>query len=152
MEEIKAEGAVRSRIGTDRDAYRAWGIDPDVPQRRYTRRSWILSPEKRAAVVAILESRGIPFEEEVFAKTSQYAIEIRDPDDDSVNPQILAALDAIIARDPVSATAPSHHALAQQIIDDCIDRGASFEQTINELMKRGFDRDEAMLAMTRPLG
>jgi uncharacterized protein YjbI with pentapeptide repeats len=147
-----SEAGDGSRIGTDRDAYRAWGIDPDVPQRRYTRRSWVLSPEKRAAVVAILESRGIPFEEEVFAKTSQHAIEIRDPDDDSVNPQILAALETIMVRDRVAATPQSQHALAQQTIDDCIDSGKSFEQTIAELMKRGFSRDEAMLAMTNPLG
>ncbi len=147
-----SEAGDGSRIGTDRDAYRAWGIDPDVPQRRYTRRSWVLSPEKRAAVVAILESRAISFEEEVLTKTSQHAIEIRDPDDDSVNPQILAALEAISARDRAAATPQSHHALAQQIIDDCIDSGASFEQTITELMKRGFARDEAMLAMTNPLG
>jgi uncharacterized protein YjbI with pentapeptide repeats len=146
-----SEAGDGSQIGTDLDAYRAWGIDSPVPQRRYTRRSWVLGPEKRAAVVAILESRGIPFEETVF-ENSQHAIEIRDPDDNSVNPQIIAALEAITAHDQVTATPHPHRKVAQQIIDECIDQGASFIETIDALIRCGFSRDEAMLAMTNPLG
>ncbi len=153
-----------SHIGTDRDAYAAWGIDPDVPQRRYRTTSWPLSPRQREAAVAILNAHGIKFEETVHVPrdyngaTRQYderppvhTIAIQDATDAPVAPEVTAAVAEITQAEQVAAVNPAHRALAQRIIDECIDRGASFEETINVLMQGGFGRDEAMLAMTQPL-
>ena len=140
-----------SQIATGREALALWGIDPDRPREGLSwDKCYVLTDAEYVIAKPHLVDFGFrvasakPFEGKVW-------LDGRDLIDDPAGPK----LDALLAahresvKPPPTARELKDAALAQEVIDESMDAGLSYEDTLFALLKKGFTREEAMTAMTK---
>ena len=155
-----------SQIGTARDVLRLWAIDPDArppaPLPPTTRvMTYDLPQDEADAVMEELDRQRIGYDQRMFHRDGglRFEISVREPLAESRKPMI----DAIIAhyhasRVPRPPTPEQVRAEAlnvatrklQTVLDDAIDAGLDFEQTVAALVKHGLTREEALQAVISP--